>query len=135
MKLYLPIITLLILCTTVAFTFHKQQSHYSIVGSWKLVDMQIGNDVNAKAASGIDSTLHQSAMRFVFEESGQFRMELSTDGRGFRGGYFYNPTDQTLSIKYGSHTDTALVSWEGADKMIHATKDGQTRTTMIRVTE
>lgn len=105
------------------------------MGSWKLVDMQIGNDKQAKAASGIDSTLSESTMRLVFEESGQFKMELDADGRGFRGGYYYDPESQILSIKYGTHTDTALVSWEGKNRMIHATKDGKTKTTMERVSE
>ncbi len=97
------------------------------------MDMQIGSDAQAKADSDIDSTLRQSTMRFVFEESGQFTMELGPDGRGLHGGYYYNPESQILSIRYGTHIDTALVSWDGADRMIHATKDGQTRTTLQRV--
>lgn len=95
--------------------------------------MQIGTDTAAKEASGIDSTLNKNPMRFVFEESGQFRMELGTDGRGLKGGYFYDDRSQILSIRYGAHVDTALVSWDGADRMIHASKDGKTKTTLQRV--
>lgn len=83
----------------------------------------------------MEQALDDHQMRFVFEESGQFRMVLGPDGRGLSGGYLYDPENQILSIMYGSHTDTALVSWEGADKMIHATKDGKTKTTMQRVRE
>ncbi|WP_299756446.1 DUF5004 domain-containing protein [uncultured Pontibacter sp.] len=135
MKLLFLLISLFILCTLVSFTADKQQEAYSIVGSWKLVDMQIGNDEGAKTKSDIKNTLSQSSMRFVFEESGQFRMELAADGRGLHGGYLYDSVTQVLSIRYGTHTDTALVSWQGKDKMIHATQDGKTTTTLERVTE
>lgn len=97
--------------------------------------MQIGDDKEAKEKSDIENTLHQSTMRLVFEESGQFRMELDTDGRGLSGGYYYDAESQVLSIRYGTHIDTALVTWDGKDRMIHATQDGTTTTTMERVTE
>lgn len=97
--------------------------------------MQIGDDQETKAKSNIKNTLSQSSMRFVFEESGKFRMELDADGRGLNGGYFYDSVNHVLSIRYGTHTDTALVSWQGKDKMIHATQDGKTTTTLERVTE
>ncbi|WP_147383209.1 hypothetical protein [Pontibacter oryzae] len=126
----LAILTLFILT---GFTAQQQQASHTIVGSWKLTSMQIGSDTAAKAASGIDSTVSQSPMRFVFEESGQFRMELGTDGRGLKGGYYYDTESQILSIRYGAHIDTAFVSWDGADRMIHASKDGKTRTTLQRV--
>ncbi|MCX2739466.1 hypothetical protein [Pontibacter anaerobius] len=135
MKPLYPLVALLILCALFGFTFARQQNGYSVVGSWKLVDMQIGNDKAAKAESNMENTLRQSTMRLVFEESGQFRMELDADGRGLSGGYYYDPENQILSIRYGSHVDTALVSWEGKNKMIHASKDGKTRTTMERVTD
>ncbi|GHA74443.1 hypothetical protein [Pontibacter akesuensis] len=135
MKLYVPLLALLILTTLAGFTFSSQQNHYSIVGQWKLVDMQIGNNKKAKARSGIKKSIAQNEMRLVFEESGQFMMALDADGRGLRGGYYYDTTSQVLSITYGAHTDTALVSWEGANRMVHSTTDGQTKTIMERVTE
>ncbi|MDX5436300.1 MAG: hypothetical protein LPK03_03860, partial [Pontibacter sp.] len=71
----------------------------------------------------------------VFEKSGKFRMELDEAGRGPRGGYYYDASSQILSIRYGTHTDTALVYWEGADRMIHSTTDGHTKTTMVRISD
>jgi Domain of unknown function (DUF5004) len=133
--LYFRLIALFILFTSAGFTSDEQQEAYSIVGSWKLVDMQIGDDKEAKAKSDIENKLSQSPMRLVFEESGQFRMELDADGRGLSGGYYYDAESQVLSIKYGTHVDTALVSWDGKDKMRHTSKDGTTTTTMERVTE
>ncbi|AKD02367.1 DUF5004 domain-containing protein [Pontibacter korlensis] len=128
-------IAIFILCSFSSFAPKEQQTAYSIVGSWRLVDMQIGDDKEAKEKSDIENTLHQSTMRLVFEESGQFRMELDTDGRGLSGGYYYDAESQVLSIRYGTHIDTALVTWDGKDRMIHATQDGTTTTTMERVTE
>ncbi|WP_439880322.1 hypothetical protein ACSX1A_14295 [Pontibacter sp. MBLB2868] len=110
-------------CTTPA-----QQSNYSIIGIWKLVDMQFEG-----GAKDMSKTLSQSNTKFVYEASGEFKMMLDADGRGLQGGYFYDPESSILSIKYGTQIDTALVSWVNSNKMIQTTKDGKTRTILERV--
>lgn len=130
MKAFLLLFGLLALLTFNSCTSPAQQSTYSIVGSWKLIDMQFDGKGEKK---NVNTTLGQSETRFVYEESGQFKMVLSSDGRGLQGGYFYDPETSILSIMYGAHTDTALVSWININKMIHTTKDGKTKTTLERV--
>lgn len=120
------LLCLLLAACTVA---PPQQQTYSIIGSWKLVGIQLdGNAGN----EGIDSTLSQSNTRFVYDKSGKFKMVLSADGRGLQGGYLYNPVTNILSIRYGSQIDTAFVDWVNVNRMVHTTTDGKTITVLER---
>ena len=129
MKTSLLFCALLLLFTLSRCTSPAQQSTYSIVGTWKLVSMQFDGN---KKEHALDESLSQSQTRFVYEKSGQFRMILDTEGRGLKGGYFYDPETNILSIMYGAHTDTALVSWVNINRMIHTTVDGKTTTVLER---
>jgi hypothetical protein len=109
-----------------------QDNNYSIIGSWKLVAMQLDGKSTDK---NFEEALEQNETRFIYDASGQFKMALSIDGRGLQGGYHYNPSTKILSVIYGAHTDTALVSWVNANKMIHTSTDGKTSATLERIIE
>ncbi|MCC9166746.1 hypothetical protein [Pontibacter harenae] len=135
MKKYILLTVVLIISTLTSFTLPDTPESYSILGNWKIVDMQFEGAKESKNAESMRKALAQSNTRFVFLESGQFTMVLGPGGRGISGGYYYDAESNILSIKYGSHTDTALVSWESADKMVHASKDGKVKTKLERVRE
>ncbi|GAB3198348.1 hypothetical protein ABID22_000558 [Pontibacter aydingkolensis] len=133
MKAYFILFSLALFYTLASFTAPKQENNYSIIGSWKLTDIQFNADgATELKTEKLNPTLAQSKTRFVYESTGQFKLVLSEDGRGLQGGYHYDRQNNILSIKYGSHTDTALVSWINADKMVHMTKDGKTRMVLER---
>ncbi|WP_299819809.1 hypothetical protein [uncultured Pontibacter sp.] len=133
MKAYFILLSLALVYTLASFTYPGQEHHYSIVGSWKLTAIQFNADERtAQQEEQVNNSLSQSKTRFVYESTGQFKLVLSDDGRGLQGGYHYDPQNHILSIKYGSHTDTALVSWVNKNKMIHMTKDGKTKTVLER---
>lgn len=134
MKVYFILLSLAVFYTLAGFTAPKQECSYSIIGSWKLTDIQFDSrgKTSKTGKEKLAPALAQSETRFVYENSGQFRLVLSNDGRGLQGGYYYDAKSNILSIKYGTHTDTALVQWINPNKMVHMTKDGKTRTVLER---
>jgi ABC-type uncharacterized transport system auxiliary subunit len=130
MKIFNSLLALIFILTIIACSPQQQQNEsYSIVGSWKLIGMQLDG---TSGEQKIDSTLSQSDTRFVYEKTGQFKMVLSSDGRGLQGGYLYNPETNILSIRYGNQVDTALVNWVNVNRMVHTTTDGKTITVLER---